>query len=106
MLFQAPELDARDLAVIHEIDQMRVELSQDTQAPKQWTSVIRRNLLAKAIQGSNSIEGYDVNEDDAIAAVTGDEPLEADAKTWAEIVGYQTAMSYVLQLAERPPRDP
>lgn len=63
MLFHAPQLDARDLGVIGEIDQMRVVLRQDTHAPKKWTGVLRRNLLAKAIQGSNSIEGYDVNED-------------------------------------------
>ena len=102
MLFQAPELDARDLAVIREIDQMRVELRQDTHAPRKWTGVLRRNLLAKAIQGSNSIEGYDVNENDAIAAVEDEEPLDADAQTWAEILGYRTAMSYVLQLADDP----
>jgi Fic family protein len=102
MLFQAPDLDARDLAVIGEIDRMRVELRQDTHAPKKWTGVLRRNLLAKAIQGSNSIEGYDVNEDDSIAAVEAEEPLDADAQTWAEIVGYRTAMSYVLQLADDP----
>ena len=102
MLFQAPQLDARDLAVIGEIDQMRVELRQDTHAPKKWTGVLRRNLLAKAIQGSNSIEGYDVNEGDAIAAVEDEEPLDADAQTWAEILGYRTAMSYILQLADDP----
>lgn len=102
MLFHAPELDPRDLTVIREIDQMRVVLRQDTHAPKKWTGVLRRNLLAKAIQGSNSIEGYDVNEDDAIAAVEDEEPLEADAQTWAEILGYRSAMSYVLQLADDP----
>jgi Fic family protein len=102
MLFETPPLDERDLAVIREIDQMRVSLRQDTHAPKKWTGVLRRNLLAKAIQGSNSIEGYDVNEDDAIAAVEDEEPLDADAQTWAEILGYRTAMSYVLQLAEDP----
>ena len=47
MLFQAPQLDMRDLAVIREIDQMRVELRQDTHVPKKWTGVLRRNLLAK-----------------------------------------------------------
>ena len=50
----------------------------------QWTGVLRRNLLAKAIQGSNSIEGYDVNEDDAIAAVKDEGPLDADPQTWAD----------------------
>ena len=102
MLFRAPVLDPRDLDVVREIDEMRVLLRQDTHAPRKWTGVLRRNLLAKAIQGSNSIEGYDVNEDDAIAAVEDEEPLDADAQTWAEILGYRSAMSYVLQLADDP----
>jgi Fic family protein len=102
MLFQTPELDARDLVVIREIDQMRVVLRQDTHVPKKWTGVLRRNLLARAIQGSSSIEGYDVDEDDAIAAVVDEEPVDTDAQTWAEIVGYRSAMSYVLQLADDP----
>ena len=100
MLFRPPALDARDRAVVADIDRMRTTLRQHTFNPKKWTGVLRRNLLAKAIQGSNSIEGYDVNEDDAVAAVEDDEPLDADAKTWAEIRGYRSAMSYVLQIAD------
>ncbi|MCU1603502.1 MAG: hypothetical protein JWO22_4211 [Frankiales bacterium] len=102
MLFQEPVLDERDLRVVAEIDELRFALRQDTYAPKKWTGVLRRNLLAKAIQGSNSIEGYDVNADDAVAAVEEDEPLDADVLTWAEITGYRSAMSYVLQLADDP----
>jgi len=63
---------------------------------------LRRNLLAKAIQGSNSIEGYDVSDEDAVAAVEEEEPLSADEATWAEVRGYRNAMSYVLQLADDP----
>jgi len=56
--------------------------------------------MARAIRGSNSIEGYDVTLDDALAAVEEDEPLNADRRTWAEITGYRAAMTYVQQLAE------
>ncbi len=100
MLFEPPALSDRDLSVVAEIDAMRTALRQDTFAPKRWTGQLRRNLFAKALQGSNNIEGYDVNEDDAVAAVDDQEPLDADARTWAEILGYRTAMSYVLQLAD------
>ena len=49
---------------------------------------------------ANSIEGYNVTVDDALAAVDGEEPLDAQAETWAAIVGYRQAMTYVLELAD------
>jgi len=59
-------------------------------------------MLARAIRGSNSIEGYVVAEDDAAAALDGDKPLSADEQTWAEIRGYRQALGYVLQMAGDP----
>ncbi len=59
-------------------------------------------LSARAIQGSNSIEGYDVSLEDALAAVEGSEPAEADERDWLAVLGYRRAMTYVLQLADDP----
>lgn len=59
-------------------------------------------MLARAIRGSNSIEGYLVDEDDAAAALDDEEPLSADERTWAEIRGYRQALGYVLQMAGDP----
>jgi Fic family protein len=52
---------------------------------------------ARALRASNSIEGINVTDEDAIAAVDGEDPTDADRKTWQEIVGYQSAMDYILQ---------
>ncbi|MCE7005338.1 Fic family protein [Kibdelosporangium philippinense] len=101
-VFQSPDLDETDRAVLSEIDQFRSEMRFALSEPKRWTGQLRRNLLAKAIQGSNSIEGYDVSDEDAVAAVEEEEPMTADQATWAEIQGYRSAMSYVLQLADDP----
>jgi Fic family protein len=57
-------------------------------------------MLARAIQGSNSIEGYDVSLDNAFAAVAGEPPLDANEEAWMAVVGYRNAMTYVLQLAD------
>jgi Fic family protein len=57
-------------------------------------------MLAKAIRGSNSIEGYLVEEDDAAAALAGEEPFSADQQTFAEIRGYRLALGFVLQMAQ------
>jgi Fic family protein len=63
---------------------------------------LRRVAIARAIRASNSIEGYNVTEDDAIAAVEGEEPMEAQTEAWAAVNGYRSAMTYVLGLADDP----
>jgi Fic family protein len=65
---------------------------------RRWTGILRRSTFAKAIQGSNSIEGYNVNYNDAIAAVDGEEPVDAKDKEWANVIGYRQALTYALQL--------
>jgi Fic family protein len=52
---------------------------------------------AKALRASNGIENINVSQEDAIAAVDGEDPAEADRPTWQAIQGYQSAMTYILQ---------
>lgn len=101
MLFQTPQLDEQELAVVGRIEEVRRALSYAV-ASRRWTGNIRRMVQAKAVQGSNSIEGINVTVDDAIAAVDNEQPLDADTETWHAVTGYQNAMTYVLQLADDP----
>lgn len=102
VLFQPPRLTKVDRTVLAEIDAMRRDLRHHLHEQKRWTGLLRRTLQARAIRGSNSIEGYVVSLDDAVAAVDEDQPLSADDRTWAEIAGYRDAMTYVQQLGEDP----
>jgi len=77
-------------------------LKYAVQTPKPWPGLLRRALFARAIMASNSIEGFNVTVEDAIAAVEGDEPLDAADADWNAVRGYRSAMTYVLQLAEDP----
>ena len=99
MVFACPPLSDAERSVIATIDELRTNLSYAA-GSRRWTGLLRRVAFAKAIQGSNSIEGYNVTVDDALAAVDGEPPLDAVAETWAAIVGYRNAMTYVLQLAD------
>ena len=101
MLFEIPALDAQEDAVIARIEEVRKALSYATQA-RRWTGVLARMSFARGIQGSNSIEGYNVTIDDALAAAENEEPLDAQGETWAALTGYRNAMTYVLQLADDP----
>jgi Fic family protein len=103
MIFQTPKLPAEYLTVIDGIEGLKKQLKYHVQQhPRRWTGLLRRNTFAKNIQGSNSIEGYDVSEDDAIAAVEDEEPFDEKTEAWMAIAGYRAAMSYVLQLGEDP----
>ncbi|MDR0415855.1 MAG: Fic family protein [Propionibacteriaceae bacterium] len=101
-LFTPPQLDGHDESVIAQIDAMRAELSSLLRAPRRWQGTLRRAAQAKAIRGSNSIEGYLVSDEDAAAAVAGEPPLDADRNTWEEITGYRRALTYVLNVATSP----
>src|SRR5579859_7122039 len=70
MIFDVPELDAAEEAAIAKIDELGRTLRWRTAAPhRRWLGGLRRLTFAKAVQASNSIEGYDASLDDVIAAV-------------------------------------
>ena len=100
ILYSAPPLTSEDDAVLGEIHAMRKDLRHVLRTPRRWEGVLRRSALARNIQGSNSIEGYQVAEDDAAAAIDGDEPFSADEKTFLEIQGYRQALGYVLAMSD------
>jgi Fic family protein len=101
MLFQGVGLDAKELSVLAEVDRLRKELSYIHKTPQRWYGILRKNTFAKAIQGSNSIEGYAITTDDAVAAVQGEDPsIDTKTVTWQAVLGYREAMTYVLQKAE------
>lgn len=102
ILFQAEELTEQEMKVIMAIDETRKSLRYSLANPKRWKGLLRRNMFARAIRGSNSIEGYNVTAEDAIAAVEGEEPLDAQKETWLAVTGYRSAMTFVLQLARDP----
>jgi len=102
VIYANPTLTSEDQAVLTEIHEMRRQLASVLRAPRRWQGGLRRTMLARAIRGSNSIEGYVVAEDDAVAALDDEEPLGADERTWAEIRGYRQALGYVLQMAHDP----
>jgi Fic family protein len=102
MIYADPGLTSEDRTILAEIHEMRRQLASVLRAPRRWQGGLRRTMLARAIRGSNSIEGYLVAEDDAAAALDDEEPLSADDRTWAEIRGYRQALGYVLQMARDP----
>jgi Fic family protein len=102
MLFETPELGERELAVLAAIDELAEKLRMRLHEPRRWYGSLRRAQFARAVQGSNSIEGYNAAVDDAAAIELGEPPLDADEETRLAIKGYCDAMTYVLQLSSEP----
>ena len=102
MLFHTPELSETERAVIERIDEVREALRYQLTAQRSWVGLLRRVMLARAIRGSNSIEGYNVSLDDAVAAVAGEAPVDAADDAWMAVSAYRDAMTYVVQLADDP----
>src|SRR5947207_1093923 len=102
MLYRTPQLLPAELTIIEEVEQIRAKLRYALASPRRWFDVLRRSTFARAIQGSNSIEGYNVTQDDVIAAIEGEDPLDAEKESWAAVKGYRDAMTYVLQMGSDP----
>lgn len=105
MIYRTPELTDIDRVVLGQIDELRERLRYQLRQPRRWYGTLRRATAARAVQGSNSIEGYHANVEDVAAMLDDEEPLDADTETRRAIEGYRDAMTYVLQLAgSEPPR--
>jgi Fic family protein len=101
-VFLTPKADSVELQVIELIHELRERLRHRVAEPQRWYGSLRRMSFARAVQGSNSIEGYDASLDDVIAAVDSEPTFDASSDTQHALTGYRDALTYVLQLAQDP----
>jgi Fic family protein len=100
-LFATPPPDEAELEVISMIDDLRLRMRHRIdETPRRWSGGLRRMLEASAIQGSNTIEGYDASLDDVLAVMDGEAPFDAGTETRLALQGYQEAMTYALQASQ------
>lgn len=100
MLFETPELQQVEIHTLGEIEELKKGLTTRLRAPSRWFGSLRRAEFARAVQGSNSIEGFEAAIEDVAAIDLGQEPLDLNEETRLAIKGYRDAMTYVLQLAD------
>jgi Fic family protein len=102
-VYQTPELAPVEHEVLSLIADLREQLRfRVAEKPRRWAGQLRRMAFARAVQASNSIEGYDASLDDVVAAIDDEPTLSADEETRLALGGYRDAMTYVLQIAEDP----
>src|SRR5438552_9681189 len=99
-LFETPPIEPLEQEVIARVEDIRKSVKYMLSSSRRWTGLLARATLARSIRGSNSIEGYNVSVSDAIAAVAGEEPTEANQEVWLAVTHYRQAMTYILNLAD------
>lgn len=103
MIYQCPPLGDADRAVLLMIDRQKERLKLFTSnAPRRWFGSLRRSTMARAIQGSNSIEGYHATLDDAMAAVENEAMSDERTETARAIRGYRDTLTYIFQTIGDP----
>lgn len=98
MIYDAPELTARDAQVLEEIQTLRDDLRFHLRSPRRWYGTLSRLMMARTVQASTSIEGYHSTVEETAAIIDDEEPPNVDAATRRAVSGYRDAMTYVLQL--------
>lgn len=99
MIFRTPDLRDDESDVLDLIAEQRGQLRDRVAEPHRCSGTLRRMALARAVQGSNSIEGYNASLDDVVAAMDGEPAFDANEETELALAGYRDAMTYVLQIA-------
>lgn len=101
-VFRVAALTEEESAVLALIEGLREDLRHRVAEPRRWLGGLRRVSEGKAVQGSNSIEGYNATLDDVFAVQAGDDPTDTTLETQLALEGYQEAMTYVLQAGQDP----
>ncbi|MDP3139211.1 MAG: Fic family protein [Burkholderiaceae bacterium] len=65
-----------------------------------WTGLLARTTAARVMMGTNVMEGVNVTQDDAIAAIEGEESLTQEDDDKHAVQGYWRAMTYIVQLSK------
>jgi Fic family protein len=102
MIYTLPLPEPIDQKVLEIIwDQQKILQNNMLGQPRRWTGSLRRSAMARAIRGSNSIEGYHATMDQAVAAIQNEPPPEY-TDTWLATKGYRDALTYILQASSDP----
>ena len=103
MIYTIPPLSDADRLAMERIDGIRENLHFYLHTPRRWYGTLRRAVMARAVQGSVSIEGYHASVEDVASVIDDEEPLAATDETRRAVAGYRDAMTFVIQIAPTSP---
>jgi Fic family protein len=101
VIYTEPEPDDDDHRVLTEIDGFYEGFRNAVGDAGEWLGGVRKRLVAGAIMGSNTIEGYTVELSTASAIVSG-APVAADVpeESRQAVTGYRDALTWVMHMTD------
>jgi len=102
MLIATPPARRSLSASLAELDELREELGAASGRPGRWAGTLRRFARARSAEGSISIEGFHVPEDEAVAIVNRQEPIDPEDENRMALACYARAMDHVGVMAADP----
>ena len=106
MIYQAPSLTTLDEQVLADIRGCHDGLQSYLFRPRRWYGTLSRVVMARAVHGSTSIEGYHSTVAETAAILDGEDVPHLDPDTPRAIAAYRDAMTYVLALTDEDEPSP
>lgn len=106
MIYQPPSLTALDRQALADIRGCHDGLHSYLFRPRRWFGTLSRVMMARAVHGSTSIEGYHSTVAETAAILDGEDVPHLDADTPRAIAAYRDAMTYVLALTDEDEPQP
>ena len=100
MIYRPPPLTALDEQVLADIRGCHDGLRAYLFRPRRWYGTLSRVMMARAVHGSTSIEGYRSTVAETAAVLDGEDVPHLDADTPRAIAACRDAMTYVLALTD------
>ena len=102
MLFRTPSLSNTTRKRLSELDTLRTTLKGQSNLPSPWLGSLRRVLSAASVASSASIEGFVVEDEEALAIVSGRVRANPESDDQLAIECYSRAMQHVGVMALDP----
>lgn len=102
MLYATPQLSRAQADRLEHLDRLRTRLHDEVGTPSPWLGSLRREVKANSIESSISIEGFDIDHEEAVAIVAGEDQRGADDESRKAAICYARAMDHVGTMAVDP----
>jgi len=106
MIYEYPKLEQIDNDVLglirHDRRQLQFHVNSN---PVRWQGFLRRSTFARALRGSNTIEGINADLSEAVAIIDDQKPETLEEETIRALEGYRNAMTYIIRLHDDPHLD-
>jgi Fic family protein len=102
MIYATPQPSSSLQARLDELARLRESLGQQVETRGRWMGSLRREVRARSIEGSTSIEGFSVTPEEALELTSGTEVSGGDDQDRQAVSCYARAMDHVGTMAVDP----